>query len=69
MERSCPYCAAVRRLVLLFALGGTVVWMTTGQPPLGTSADGWRGLTSVALVFLVVVLMMRLRQMRRRWDR
>lgn len=69
MQRPCPSCAAVRRLVMLFALGGTIVWMTTGQPPLGTSADGWRGLTVVALGFLVVVLVMRLRQMRRSWDR
>lgn len=69
MQRPCPSCAAVRRLVMLFALGGTIVWMTTGQPPLGTSADGWRGLTTVALGFLVVVLVMRLRQMRRSWDR
>lgn len=69
MQRHCPYCAAVRRLVMLFALGGTIVWSMTGEPPLGTSADGWRGLTAVALAFMALVVMMRLRQMRRNWDR
>lgn len=69
MRGHCPFCSAIRRLVMLFALGGTIVWMMTGEPPLGTSAEGWRGLTAVALAFMVLVVMMRLRQMRRSWNR
>lgn len=67
---SCATCRLIRRFVLAFGMGVFLAWQMTGTLPLQTSEAGpIKGLMMVAVLFFVLSVMMRMRQMRRRWRR
>ena len=67
---SCASCRSIRRFVLAFGMGVFMVWQMTGTLPFQTGEGGpLQGLLMVAVLFFVLSVMMRMRQMRRRWRR
>jgi hypothetical protein len=65
----CPWCRAIRRILMTVAIGGTMGWLLTGVPPLGVGGDTWRGLTLVLTLFMLATVFARMHQLRRRWRR
>ncbi len=66
----CLTCRMIRRFVLAFGLGAFVAWQVTGTLPFeGEGADTWKGLMMVVVVFSILSVLMRMRQMRARWRR
>lgn len=62
---SCTTCRAIRRFFLAFGIGAILAWQVTGSQPFqGEDGDLWAGLMMVAIIFSMISVMTRMRQMR-----
>lgn len=65
----CTRCRTIRRFLLSFALGVAVAWQINGAPPLGLAGETWRGITMVVMIFALVTVFARMRQIRQQFQR
>ncbi len=67
---SCMTCRMIRRFILAFVVGGVIAWQVTGTLPFAVSdPKPLQGMVGVVILFSFLSVFMRMKNMRRRWQK